>query len=98
MLTCLQTIYIYLGIASLTGLAIGLLLYFFYDFLYTSLKLAPDAPARGPTAKQYRESRRKKANFEQGPMLSPVSGVSDTPGKGRRGLLAQTIHEEDSDF
>lgn len=65
------------------------------------MKLAPEPSARGPTVKQYRESRRKKAKLEhdRDPMLSPVSfAVSDTPGRGRQGLLAQIIHEEDSDF
>lgn len=58
---------------------------------------------KGPDAKQYREHRQRKAKLESDrePMLSPVllrgDSVSDTPGKGRQGLLAQTIHEEDSD-
>lgn len=85
--------------ASLTGLAIGLLLHFSYDFLYSSLKLASEPPLAGPTAKQYRQARRRAAKLEDDALLSPTSlAVSDTPGRGRRGLLAQTIHEEDSDF
>lgn len=95
-----QTLYIYLGVASLTGIAIGLLLHFLYGFLHSSLHLATQPIVRGPTAKQYRAARRRRAKQAYEPMLSPVpAGVSETPGRWRRGLLAQTIHEEgDSDF
>ncbi|THX25022.1 hypothetical protein D6C92_08717 [Aureobasidium pullulans] len=78
MLTIAKTIYIYLGVASITEPVI-----------------------RGPTSKQYRASRRRKDMYQSEAMLSPtlsMSSVLDTPGAGRYGLLAQTIHEEDSDF
>ncbi|GAB7347853.1 hypothetical protein MBLNU459_g5385t1 [Dothideomycetes sp. NU459] len=95
-----ETLYIYLGVASLTGVAIALLLHYFYSFLHSSLHLASEPATRGPTAKQYRAARQRKAKQAYEPLLSPVPlGVSDIPGRGRRGLLAQTIHEEgDSDF
>lgn len=96
-----KTIYIYLGVASLTGITCGLILHLVYSFLYSSLELAPQPNARGPTPRQYRASRRRKAKYQSDAMLSPVSlgSVLDTPGTGRHGLLAQTIHEEeDSDF
>ncbi|KAG9567503.1 hypothetical protein KCU77_g18797, partial [Aureobasidium melanogenum] len=91
-----ETIYIYLGVASITGISCGLLLHFVYSFLHSNLHLASEPAVRGPTSKQYRASRRRKEA-----MLSPtlsMSSVLDTPGAGRYGLLAQTIHEEDSDF
>ncbi|KAH0377566.1 hypothetical protein KCU92_g9180, partial [Aureobasidium melanogenum] len=96
MLTIAKTIYIYLGVASITGISCGLLLHFVYSFLHSNLHLASEPAVRGPTSRQYRASRRRKE-----PMLSPtlsMSSVLDTPGAGRYGLLAQTIHEEDSDF
>ncbi|KEQ80509.1 hypothetical protein M438DRAFT_348737 [Aureobasidium pullulans EXF-150] len=96
-----ETIYIYLGVASITGLSCGLLLHFVYSFLYSNLHLAPEPVIRGPTSKQYRASRRRKDMYQSEAMLSPtlsMSSVLDTPGAGRYGLLAQTIHEEDSDF
>ncbi|KAH0259834.1 hypothetical protein KCU91_g14989, partial [Aureobasidium melanogenum] len=91
-----ETIYIYLGLASITGISCGLLLHFVYSFLHSNLHLASEPAVRGPTSRQYRASRRRKEA-----MLSPtlsMSSVLDTPGAGRYGLLAQTIHEEDSDF
>ncbi|KAI5205860.1 hypothetical protein E4T39_02933 [Aureobasidium subglaciale] len=96
-----ETIYIYLGVASITGISCGLLLHFVYSFLYSNLHLAPEPVARGPTSKQYRASRRRKDMYQSDAMLSPtlsMTSVLDTPGAGRYGLLAQTIHEEDSDF
>ncbi|KAG9623853.1 hypothetical protein KCU64_g20082, partial [Aureobasidium melanogenum] len=91
-----ETIYIYLGVACITGISTGLLLHFVYSFLHSNLHLASEPAVRGPTSKQYRASPRRKEA-----MLSPtlsMSSVLDTPGAGRYGLLAQTIHEEDSDF
>lgn len=96
LLTIAKTIYIYLGVASITGISCGLLLHFVYSFLHSNLHLASEPAIRGPTSKQYRASRRRKEA-----MLSPtlsMSSVLDTPGAGRYGLLAQTIHEEDSDY
>ncbi|CAD0090641.1 unnamed protein product [Aureobasidium vineae] len=93
-----ETIYIYLGVASITGISCGLLLHFVYSILHSNLHLASEPPVRGPSAKQYRASRRRK---DMEAMLSPtlsMSSVLDTPGAGRYGLLSQTIHEEDSDF
>ncbi|CAD0113908.1 unnamed protein product [Aureobasidium uvarum] len=95
---CALTIYIYLGVASITGISCGLLLHFVYSFLHSNLHLASEPAVRGPSSKQYRASRRRK---DMEAMLSPtlsMSSVLDTPGAGRYGLLAQTIHEEDSDF
>lgn len=96
LLTIAKTIYIYLGVASLTGISCGLLLHFVYSFLHSNLHLASEPAVKGPTLKQYRASRKPKEA-----MLSPtlsMSSVLDTPAAGRYGLLAQTIHEEDSDF
>lgn len=96
LLTIAKTIYIYLGVASITGISCGLLLHFVYSFLHSNLHLASEPAVRGPTSKQYRASRRRK-EATLSPTLS-MSSVLDTPGAGRYGLLAQTIHEEDSDF
>jgi hypothetical protein len=96
-----KTIYKMLGLACLTGICCGLLLHFLYSFLYSNLRLASEPVVRGPTSKQYRASRRKKGLYQADAMLSPtlsMTSMLDTPGAGRYGLLAQTIHEEDSDF
>jgi hypothetical protein len=101
MLTIAKTIYIYLGVASITGISCGLLLHFVYSFLHSNLHLASEPAVRGPTPRQYRASRRRKALYQSDPLISPtlsMTSVLDTPGAGRYGLLAQTIHEEDSDF
>lgn len=101
MLTIAKTLYIYLGVASITGISCGLLLHFVYSFLHSNLHLASEPAVRGPTSKQYRASRRRKDMYQSDPMISPslsMTSVLDTPGAGRYGLLAQTIHEEDSDF
>ena len=101
MLTIAKTLYIYLGVASITGISCGLLLHFVYSFLHSNLHLASEPAVRGPTSKQYRASRRRKDMYQSDPIISPtlsMTSVLDTPGAGRYGLLAQTIHEEDSDF
>lgn len=101
MLTIAKTLYIYLGVASITGISCGLLLHFVYSFLHSNLHLASEPAVRGPTSKQYRASRRRKDMYQSDPIMSPtlsMTSVLDNPGAGRYGLLAQTIHEEDSDF
>ena len=101
MLTIAKTLYIYLGVASITGISCGLLLHFVYSFLHSNLQLASEPAVRDPTSKQYRASRRRKDMYQSDPIMSPslsLTSVLDTPGAGRYGLLAQTIHEEDSDF
>jgi len=101
MLTIAKTLYIYLGVASITGISCGLLLHFVYSFLHSNLHLASEPVVRGPTSKQYRASRKRRDMYHSDPMISPtlsMTSVLDTPGAGRYGLLAQTIHEEDSDF
>ncbi|KAK4984090.1 hypothetical protein LTR50_006832 [Elasticomyces elasticus] len=97
-----EDIYIYLGVGGLIGIAAGLMLHYFYGFLYTSLGLKSEPKPKGPTAKQYRAARKKKKaaiGFGE-PMISPAYlGLSDR-GRGRgRGLISQTIMEEnDSDY
>ncbi|KAK4982359.1 hypothetical protein LTR66_009316 [Elasticomyces elasticus] len=98
----IQDIYIYLGVGGLVGIAAGLMLHYFYGFLYTSLGLKSEPKPKGPTAKQYRAARKKKKaaiGFGE-PMMSPAYiGLSDrVKGRGR-GLISQTIMEEnDSDY
>lgn len=75
------------------------MLHFSYNKLFDVLSLASEVPPRD--VKQYRDSwQRKKTRMTKEPMLSPTYvSLSDTPRRGRRGLLAQTILEEgDSDF
>lgn len=99
MLTHFQTLYIYLGFGAIVGAIFGLLLHYSYSRLYKGLRLADQPQSR--TIKQYRASRqRKKSRKAVEPSLSPVNlSLSDGPRTGRRGLLTQTIlEEEDSEF
>jgi len=97
-----ETLYIFLGTAGLIGLASGLLLHFYYGFMYSLFGLAPHHNTKKiRTAKEYRESVRERE--PKSPIkapLSPTGHFSDgNPSRGRRGLLSQTILEEtDSDF
>lgn len=101
-LTLPKTLYIYLGIAGLVGIAFGLGLHFLYGLLHSTLRLGSKPRVWGPTAKEHRAAwRNKKAAKEanESLMYSPSTAMDDISPKRRRGLLSQTIHEEiDSDF
>lgn len=102
LLTTLQTLYIYLGVAGLVGIGFGLGLHFFYGFLHSTFHLGHDVQVRGPTAKEHRAAWRQKqaAKVALDPLMtaSPIRADDSSP-RGRRGLMSQTIHEEiDSDY
>ncbi len=99
-----QTLYIYLGIAALVGVAIGLAQRYLYGRISRLLRLdsKPKASAPTRTAKEYREAKRKEQAKAEAPLISAGSlppsylSTSESTRKGRssRGLLGQTIMEE----
>ena len=101
-----QTLYIYLGIAALVGIALGLILSLTYSSLGSLLGLNYQPAAPGRTAKQYREEKRKSKAQAEAPLMSPGyispghGSLSDGMRRNRgEGLIAQTIAEEmDSDY
>lgn len=103
----MQTLYIYLGIAALVGITLGLLISLIAGSLNKILGLEPESTPPGRTAKQYREARRKQRVKAEAPLMSPgyispgYLSLSDGMRKGNRGkgLISQTIMEEvDSDY
>ena len=109
LLTAHQTLYIYLGIAALVGIGLGLTISFVYDSLRKPLGLDETQESRASrerTAKQYRTDKRKRKAKAEAPLmtagyLSPSHlSLSDGARRARsKGLLSQTIMEEvDSDY
>lgn len=102
-----QTLYIYLGIAAIVGIALGVFVSFVYNLLRKPLGLDQEPQPPGRTAKEYRIEQRKRKAKAEAPLvtagyLSPsYLSMSDGMRKGNRGkgLLSQTIMEEvDSDY
>nr|POE65281.1 hypothetical protein CFP56_34948 [Quercus suber] len=108
-----QTVYIYLGVAALTGITAGLAVSYVYRSLHSTLRLGAErSPRPTRTAKEYREAKRKQQTKAESPLMSPSTlsprhrspdhlSLSDGMRRGQRarGLLNQTIMEEvDSDF
>ena len=102
-----KTLYIYLGIAALVGVGLGLLVSFTYDALRKPLGLDQDPQQPGRTAKQYREEKRKRKTKAEAPQItagyvSPNNvSLPDGVRKSKRGkgVATQTIMEElDSDY
>ncbi|SMY27186.1 unnamed protein product [Zymoseptoria tritici ST99CH_1A5] len=106
-----ETLYIYLSIAALVGLLIGLLVRTTYARLYKLLNLDSKPPPTLRSAKQYREEKHQQKiksdpvlaarHMGGGSVSSDYLSVSDSSRKGKRprSLLAQTILEEgDSDL
>ncbi|KAK0265135.1 hypothetical protein LTR91_008314 [Friedmanniomyces endolithicus] len=99
-----ETLYIYLGIAALVGIAIGLAQHYLYSRLSKLLRLdsKPKASPPARTAKEYREAKRKEQAKAEAPLISAGSlppsyaSTSESARKVRssRGLLGQTIMEE----
>jgi len=77
-----ETIYIYLGIAALVGITIGLILRFLYGTLSRMLRLdrQPEAPP-ARTAKEYREAKLKEQTKAEAPLISsgPVLQNGSSP-------------------
>jgi len=93
-------LYIYLGVGGLVGIGCGLLLHYLFSYAAKTLNLKRPEPVRGPTAKEHRVAWRKKKLATIDPALySSGLKLEDSPPRGRRGLLSQTIYEEiDSDY
>lgn len=107
-----ETIYIYLGIAGLIGFLAGGILYLTFNVLTSTLRIDASsvhsnavAQARlrrkARTAAEYRadRSRKKEKENESAAPSSPTTLRGEMAVRRQRGLLAQTIiEEEDSDF
>lgn len=95
LLAC-QTLYIYLGIAGLIGCSAGLCLHFAFGFLSTTLNIHDSQPSKAlpkqRTAAEYRAARRER-KADMG--ISTPPAVKKGSSLRRRGLLSQTIIEED---
>jgi hypothetical protein len=99
----LQTLYIYLGTATLIGGLTGGVLFAIYSFLSSSLNIdsaaSPTPPKQGRTPAEFQAARREKQQkaVDREPP-TPVL-LDKPPSSRRRGLLSQTIdEEEDSDY
>merc|ERR1712137_111528 len=100
----IETLYVYLGTASLIGCITGTVLFVIFRFLSSTLKIdtpiVPREPEKGRTAAEYRAARRvkKEDSIDHSPSATPVV-LKKVAGPRRRGLLSQAIiEEEDSDF
>ncbi|KAH6622211.1 hypothetical protein C7974DRAFT_414869 [Boeremia exigua] len=99
----IETLYIYLGTAGLIGCMTGAVLYFIFKFLSSTLSI--DAASKPPARRARTTAEFRTAQREKREKLSPVLqspnrvAVDRTPSSRRRGLLSQTIvEEEDSDL
>lgn len=94
----LQTLYIYLGIAAIVGVVVGLAICYTSSSIQSlfGMDVEPQAPAR--SAKEYRESKRRQKAKDEAPLISPsqLSPTSSDLLEGVRRsnagktLLAQT--------
>ncbi|KAJ4982670.1 hypothetical protein SVAN01_11843 [Stagonosporopsis vannaccii] len=99
----IETLYIYLGTAGLIGCMTGAVLYFIARFLSSSLSIdAPSkiTPRRARTTAEFRTAQREKREHLSPAQPGPSRVILDrAPSSRRRGLLSQTIvEEEDSDL
>ncbi|KAK5722555.1 hypothetical protein LTR15_005786 [Elasticomyces elasticus] len=66
-----ETVYIYLGIAALVGITIGLAQLYLYNLLIRLLRLdTKPVPQRTRTAREYREAKRKEQEKADAPLIS----------------------------
>ncbi|KAK5121995.1 hypothetical protein LTR85_004567 [Meristemomyces frigidus] len=107
-----ETLYIYLGIAAIVGLVVGLVVSYAYGSISSLLRVDSEPnPPSVLTAKEYRAVKNTERAKLEAPVMSsgPLSpggvspsytSVSDSTRGGRRnkGLLNQTIMEVDSDY
>ncbi|OCL05031.1 hypothetical protein AOQ84DRAFT_391129 [Glonium stellatum] len=98
----IETIYIYLGIAGLVGFVAGGFIHLCFNFLSSALNInstAGDTQKNGRTAVSYRAERRKKKMLSLDYSLNPLLPKAEEAIQPQRGVLTQTIiEEEDSDF
>lgn len=80
----------------------GAVLYFIFKFLSSSLSIDAASgarPRKGRTTAEFRATRREKQDQMLAPSPPTPVVVDKAPGRRGRGLLSQTIvEEEDSDF
>ncbi|KAF2086963.1 hypothetical protein K490DRAFT_43462 [Saccharata proteae CBS 121410] len=100
-----ETLYVFLGVAGIIGVATGGILYFGIWFLNTALNLqAPEEEPARRTPATYRAERKRKKRAMQGFVKAPApismsSSGKETLSSRPRDLLSQTILEEDdSDY
>ncbi|OCK98042.1 uncharacterized protein K441DRAFT_604801 [Cenococcum geophilum 1.58] len=102
LLSNIETIYIYLGVAGLIGFVAGGFIHLCFGFLSAVLNIdstAGNTQEKGRTAASYRAARRKKKMQSLDYPLSPPLLKTEETIQPQRGLLSQTIiEEEDSDF
>lgn len=100
MLKHMQTIYIWLGVATLIGCCTGATLFVLSKLLFSALQIDgpawPNSPAGGKTVKEYREARRKKKNKTLDDSTVPITLKMAAPRM--RGLSSQAILEEESEY
>ena len=72
----MQTLYIYVGIAAIVGLVIGLAVKYIYGSLTSILRLDPE-PARpiSRSAREYREAKQAKKAKAEAPLMSSGSAL-----------------------
>ncbi|KAF1974646.1 hypothetical protein BU23DRAFT_97116 [Bimuria novae-zelandiae CBS 107.79] len=96
----IETIYIWVGVAGLIGCIAGAGLFLLFTFITSVFKIDGAAEARskakGRTMKEFRAARRGKkephTQSPSGPRIDRVAALR------RRGLTAQPILEEESEF
>lgn len=100
-----ETIYIYLGIATLIGFLAGAVLYLSFNFLTSTLRIDSSRSISALESKTRRKPRTTveyRADRDKRKGIVPVPSTTlrgDMASQRQRGLLAQTIiEEEDSDF
>jgi hypothetical protein len=92
------------GIAGLIGCLAGAVLHLSFNFLTTAFRIDSVAEAkareRGRSAAQHRAQRQRKRALESPDLPStPTLVKKEHASRRQRGLLSQTIiEEEDSDF
>lgn len=99
-----QTLYIYLGIASILGLGAGLVLALSYGLFVRLFQLDAPSEEQDPrpaarTAKEYREARQRRKKELADPILAygyggPRTGTESERGRqGGGGVLRESILE-----
>lgn len=96
----LQAVYIWVGVAGLIGCVAGGFLFLAFRFLTSALKIDGVAEIErkenGRTVEEFRAARRGKKE----PRVESASGsrVDKVAALRRRGMLAQPVLEEESEF
>ncbi|KAJ4302734.1 hypothetical protein N0V90_001624 [Kalmusia sp. IMI 367209] len=96
----IETIYIWLGVASLIGCITGAVLFLLFKFLSSALDIDGAAGAnsrpKGKTIKEFRTARRMKKEPPSESSSGPT--VIEAAAARRRGISSQAILEEESEY